>query len=146
MSQKYKLVKRYSKPGDTESEQKYYAVAVSSGVSDINHLARLIGARSTVSSADVKAVLDNLNFVMDVELRAGRIVKIGELGTFRLSVCCRGAETEAEFNHTFLRKGKIRFTPGQSLKDTVGLMSFSRVSNTTGSKASEEGGLNDSDL
>jgi len=146
MSQKYKLVKRYSKPGDKTSEQKYYAMAVSSGVSDINHLARLIEARSTVSSADVKAVLDNLNFVMDVELRAGRIVKIGELGTFRLSIGGKGAETEAEFNQTLLRRGRIRFTPGKSLQDTIGVMNFSRVAKATSGNTSEDGGITDSEL
>lgn len=51
------------------------------GYTEEDSLYDLIAARSTVSSADVKVVLDSLNFVLDRELRAGYIVQMGESAT-----------------------------------------------------------------
>ena len=86
MAQGFKLVLRPSKPGEKDSEKKFYAVSKTNGTSSMKTLCKLISARSTVSSADVKAVLDNLNFVLDMELQEGRIVKFGDFGSFRISV------------------------------------------------------------
>ena len=80
MAQGYKLVTR--KVTDLKggaAQKKVYAIPDYNGYTDMETLCMTIGARSTVSSADVKAVLDNPNFVLDMELRAGRVVKLGEL-------------------------------------------------------------------
>lgn len=135
MAQNYKLVKRMSKPGDTTSARKFYAVAKSNGMSDLGYLCKLISARSTVSSADVKAVLDSLNYVLDLELQAGRIVQLGEFGNFRLSVSSDGAETVKGFDSSLLREPKIIFTPGASLRETKKTAEFSRISEGTASNA-----------
>ena len=74
MAQGYKLVLRPSEPGVKGSKKLYYAVSKSTGFTDIRRLCKLVAARSTVSSADVKAVLDNLNYILDLELQDGRIV------------------------------------------------------------------------
>lgn len=127
MAQNYKLVKRMTKPGDTTSARKYYAMSKSNGVSDLTYLCKLISARSTVSSADVKAVLDSLNYVLDLELQAGRIVQLGEFGNFRMSVSSDGADTPTVFSSSMLREPKIIFTPGASLRTTKKTAEFSRV-------------------
>ena len=66
MAQGFKLVLRPSKPGEKDSEKKFYAVSKTNGTSSMKTLCKLISARSTVSSADVKAVLDNLNLYYDI--------------------------------------------------------------------------------
>lgn len=137
MSQGYKLVKRRSKPGDKQSAKKYYAVTKSNGVSDLTYLCKLISARSTVSSADVKAVLDSFNYVLDLELQQGRIVQLGEFGNFRLSVGSEGADTEEEFDSSMLRSPKIVFTPGAYLQESKKTTEFSKL---PGEKSSTEGG------
>lgn len=127
MSQGFKLVQRSCKPGEKDAAKKYYAVAKSNGTSGLKHLCKLISARSTVSSADVKAVLDNLNFVMDMELQEGRIVQLGEFGNFRLSVSSDGVDEEKDFNNSLLRRAKIVFTPGKELRETKMTTEFTRV-------------------
>ena len=74
----------------------------------------MIGARSTVSSADVKAVMDNLNFILDMELRAGRIVQLGEFGNFRLSLSSNGASDKKSFSQADVKGARVIFTPGAS--------------------------------
>ena len=130
MAQGFKLVLRPSKPGEKDSEKKFYAVSKTNGTSSMKTLCKLISARSTVSSADVKAVLDNLNFVLDMELQEGRIVKFGDFGSFRISVSSDGVTDKKDFNSGMLRPPRIIFTPGGELKDTrrlVALIVIARV-------------------
>ena len=98
MAQGYKLVLRPSEPGVKDSKKLYYAVSKSTGFTDIRRLCKLIAARSTVSSADVKAVLDNLNYVLDLELQDGRIVQLGEFGNFRITVGSEGVEVLCKYD------------------------------------------------
>ncbi len=138
MGQNFKLVQRLSKPGNSASEKKWHAASKSNGTADLNELCFLIASRSTVSSADVKAVLDNLNFVIDYQLKAGRIVQLGELGNFRMSVSSEGAETKDSFTPSMLRTPKIIFTPGAALQETRITTKFSQISDGTGNAGNTE--------
>lgn len=132
MVHNFKLMQRFSIPGDNSSEKKWYATAKSTGTADIDEICLLIAARSTVSSADVKAVLDNLNFVIDFQLKSGRIVKMGELGSFRLSIGSKGVANREDFSQSLLKAPRIVFTPGNALKETRLTAKFSQVSEGTG--------------
>ena len=127
MGQKFRLVKRNTVIGNKESLKKYYAMAISNGFTDFEHLCKMITERSMASSADVKGILDNLNFVIDLELQAGRIVQLGELGNFRMSIGSDGAEEESAFKKSMLRKPKIVFTPGKALQSTRIMTKFTKV-------------------
>jgi len=125
MAQGYKLVKR--KVTDLKggaATEKTYAIPKYNGYSDMTTLCKLISARSTVSSADVKAVLDNLNFALDVELQAGRIVQLGEFGNFRLSISSEGINSNDKFSPSKVKKARVIFTPGSSLRTTLATTSF----------------------
>lgn len=142
MVHNYRLVQRFTKPGDKTSEKKWYAIAKSTGMASMDELCLLIAARSTVSSADVKAVLDNLNFVIDFQLKSGRTVKVGELGSFRLSVSSKGVTNKEDFTPSMLKAPKIIFTPGASLRETRNnahfvLLPEKQTDNTDGDNGSD---------
>lgn len=118
MAVKYRKVQRKVLSGAEKDKQKTYAMAKTSGYCDLEKLCKLISARSTVSSADVKAVLDGLNWAMDLELQEGNIVQLGELGNFRLSLSSTGTEKEEDFNASKIRRANIIFSPGKSLRLT----------------------------
>ena len=59
----------------------------------------------------------------------GQSVKLGELGTFRLSLSSEGCENEADFNTSKIKSTKIIFSPGKFLKDNVDNVHFERVKN-----------------
>ena len=86
MSLKFKKVQRKIMFGADKDKVKTYAMAKASGYCDMAKLCELISNRSAMSSADVKAILDSLNWAMGLELRSGNIVQVGEFGNFRLSV------------------------------------------------------------
>lgn len=142
MAQGYKLVLRPSEPGKKDSPKLYYAVSKSTGFTDLRRLCKLIAARSTVSSADVKAVLDNLNYILDLELQDGRIVQLGEFGNFRITVGSEGIEDKKKFSASMIRAPKIVFTPGFDLRETKKTMGYSLIVPEV-EKADNSGGEDD---
>lgn len=116
MALKFRKVQRKVMIGDETGTVKTYAVAKSTGYCDMEKLCELISNRSAMSSADVKAVLDSLNWAMGLELRSGSIVQVGEFGNFRLSVKSKGTDTPDDFTASEITKARIVFSPGLSLR------------------------------
>jgi len=124
MSLSFRKVKRRVLNGPNKGEDMYYAMARSNGVTDLDSLCELISARSTVSSADVKGVLDSLNWVMNIQLKAGMVVQVGELGNFRLSIGSKGVEEEEKVSADLITGARIIFSPGSTLRDTRRKVTF----------------------
>ena len=93
----------------------------------MERLCSMISERSTVSSADVKAVLDSLIYVMKLELSDSKIVKLGEFGNFRVTFGSDGTVTEKEFNATKIRRPKYTFVPGKALREQAKVLTFEKV-------------------
>ena len=141
----YKLITR--RVGDLkggEKVDKKFASPVYNGYTEIEDLCKAISERSALSSADVKAVLDSLNYVLDVELRGGRIVRLGELGNFRMTFSSRGIDPAEKFNvSTDITGARIIFTPGKSLKSSRDNASFTlakEITHVDSEVIDEEGG------
>mgnify|MGYP000031532217 FL=1 len=64
----------------------------------------------------------------DMELQEGRIVRLGDFGSFRISVSSDGVTDKKDFNSSMLRPLRIIFTPGGELKDTKKTLEYSRIS------------------
>lgn len=118
MAVKFKVVKRKVLNGADKDSVKNYAIAKTSGVSDLNKLCKLICSRSTLSSADVKAVLDSLNWAMDLELSSGNVVQLGEFGNFRMTINSEGTAKLEDFDATKIKGARIIFFPGAALRTT----------------------------
>ena len=128
MSVKYKLIQRKDMSTDAGPGSKlYYAQAVSAGEMTLDELCEDIAESSTVTSADVKAVLDRLGWILSKNLKAGRIVQVGELGNFRMTLGSSGVSTIEEFNTSLIRKPKVAFYPGKRLQETRSLATFERI-------------------
>ena len=140
MALTFKKVKRKVLNGPEEGQEKYYAMAKTSGVSDFDKMCHLISSRSTVSSADVKGVLDSLNWAMDLELKSGLVVQLGELGNFRLSLSSEGTATEEELSADKIKSARIIFTPGAALRETRKRVTFTPVQVEKKAEEGEEGG------
>ena len=114
MAVKFKVVKRNVLNGAEKDSVKNYAIAKTSGTSDLNKLCKLICSRSTLSSADVKAVLDSLNWAMDLELSSGNVGSINSEGT----------NTPEDFDATKIKGARIIFFPGSALRTTRNEVNF----------------------
>lgn len=132
MATTYCLVLRKDmRKGAAADSQLYYAQAKSAGESSLDYLCTMISARSSISSADTKAVLDSLVFMIMHELKEGRIVRLGDLGSFRATFGSEGVADVSEFNaSTMIRTPKYSFLPGKLLKEARHTMTFKRVLST----------------
>ncbi len=114
-------------PRDKEAAPKFYAQAQARGDVSIREMAERIQSTCTVTKADVYAVLVVLEDVIVEALQNGEIVRLGELGTFQLSLSGKGAVTEEDYNTSLIKRAKINFRPGLTLAGMLGKLQFSKV-------------------
>ena len=75
-----------------------------------------IEARCTLTSSDIKAVLDALERSIFDHLVNGESVRLGDLGSFRPTVAGSGFATKAEVTSLGVTKVRVRFTPSGALR------------------------------
>ena len=81
-----------------------------------------IEKRSTVSSADVKAVLDALQYEVIDALQNGNTVRLGDLGSFRLSIKADGYDTSEEARKAgadAIKAVNVQFTKSTAMRDAL---------------------------
>lgn len=128
MAQKFKIVQRKNLGKDKEENPtKFYAQGVNNGKVSFRELCDEISDSCTLTSADIKAVLDRTNHTIDKHLKAGRIVQFGELGNFRFGVGSVGSVTLDDFAPSLIKQPRVVFTPGSMLREARKLTTFERV-------------------
>ncbi|MGM0636457.1 MAG: HU family DNA-binding protein [Bacteroidota bacterium] len=115
-------------PRDLEAQEKYYAKAVGNGVTDLRRLARLISNQSTVRKADCLAVLEALQHNISEELAEGKIVRLGDFGTFQVGVRSYGEETPDEVSANSVKSKHLNFRPGLDFEHLLNNIKFKIVS------------------
>lgn len=126
MAVHYSIIQRI-KPGDPSAPRKFYALAKSSGEVTLRELSESISDISTVSSIDTLAVLESLISVIPKQLLKGRIVRLGEFGTFRLNLSSEGADTEEAFNKSNIKGVKLNFRPGKIIRTELKTVDYQKV-------------------
>ena len=114
-------------PRDRESEAKFYGNVKSSGDINIREMAERIQGSCTVTKADVYAVLVALEDVISESIQKGEIVRLMDIGTFRVGISTKGALKEEEFNEALIKKTRIIFRPGSVLQDALAHINFTKV-------------------
>ena len=91
----------------------WYPQAVTVGQPvETKKVAERLAAISTVSKADVAAVLAELPGVLADYMSQGKSVRLEGLGTFRYTLDTKGVETEEEFDfQTQVKAVRVQFTP-----------------------------------
>ena len=139
----YSVVPRIN-PREKNDPPKYYAQAQASGDVNLREMSERIQATCTVTKADVYAVLVALEDVIVEALQNGEIVRLGELGTFQVSLSGKGAETSDDYDASLIKKARINFRPGLTLAGMLSSLSYSKVSikytKDNSSNQEEEGG------
>lgn len=120
---KYKLVQ---KQNPQTKAKKWYANAVNTGTVEQRAMAKKISDRSSLTVGDIANVIENLLETLPQELVEGKSVKLGNFGTFRLSLSSDGADTEAGFSKAMIKGAKVIFTPGTLLKKSLQNISFEK--------------------
>ena len=115
-------------PQDMTAPEKFYAAAISNGETDMESLAEMIAYQSTLTDTDCYAVLRSLEHNIISELNNGRIVKLGSLGNFQVSISSEGQPSPDQVTAADVTKSRIIFRPGKKLRKLLGNLSFHKAS------------------
>lgn len=127
MAIKFKVIER-GQPGVVGGgEKKFYASSNVSGEKTLAGLTRDIEKISTVSGADIRAVLYAMVDAMQSSLEEGQIVRLGELGSLRINISSEGKATEKEVTASAVKGAKVVFTPGNGLKDMLLTLRYEKM-------------------
>lgn len=117
-----KYVIRSKKNPQKKDVVKYYPQMAPTTLLSLEQIIRRVEKRSTVSSADVKAVLDALQYEVMEALASGSTVRLGDLGSFRLTMKSEGAATAAEAKQKgaqLIKRVNVQFTKSTTMRDTL---------------------------
>lgn len=114
-------------PLKPEEPKKWYANAKSTGDIKLKVLGKEITQRCTVNHADTLAVLEALTQLLTDRLAEGKIVRLGDFGSFQVSIGSEGAETEEKFHASLIKTKKVTFRPGVDLKEMLNNLKFEKM-------------------
>jgi len=127
MAVKYKVIER-GQPGVAGGgDKKFYANAATNGELTLEKLTKRIEKNSTVGGADIRAVLYSLVEIMQDGLEEGSIVRLGDLGSLRVSIRSAGESQEEDVTAHCIKGSKCIFTPGKQLKKMLKNLEYEKV-------------------
>lgn len=117
----YKIMRKFNDGRTDTANGKWFGRAVSLGTVDTADLAEVIQRNCSMKKSDVQAVLTELVEVMTDKLQESYSVKINGLGTFKVGLSTKGANTPAEFSVAKNVRGThILFTPSYTVDLSTG--------------------------
>ena len=122
---KYRVVKRGVPGAEPEDVvKKQYANPVNAGKLTIKDLSKDIAARTTLTRGDIENVLISFVEGLPTYLKLGLSVKLGDLGTMRLTLKSEGVDEGMKFDASKIKGVKVIFTPSTELKNNLKDITF----------------------
>jgi predicted histone-like DNA-binding protein len=106
------------------SQSAWYATQETSKSIDLREIAQDIQDRTTLTKADVLAVLVTLEQVLPTYLNKGFSVRLGGFGSFRISVSSAPSPTEQEVTARNVKGARVVFVAGTELKKALANISY----------------------
>ncbi len=126
MTVNYNVVER-GNPANPEAPKKFYASVVADGRVSERELAEMAARESTLSTMDMMAAYESLLALIPLLLAQGRIVDLGDFGSFWLRNSSVGCDTAGDVNETHITKVQPRFIPGKGFKKLLKTLDFSKA-------------------
>lgn len=121
---------------------KYYAQLEPMNPIKLISLAEAISRQCTVTVHDVKAVLSAMEEHICNNLRNGNSVRMGDLGSFRLTVRSTGTIDAKDFTSRQIKNTHVIFYPSTNLRYQLSIqhpqMQFSRINEENDAPVEEE--------
>jgi predicted histone-like DNA-binding protein len=100
----------------------------SDGDAGLRSMGKRITQRCTVNQADTLAVLEALTQVLCEDLDDGKISRLGDFGSFQVTLGSTGAESEEKFHPSMITGGRVVFRPGVGLKEMLNNLTYEKYS------------------
>lgn len=105
---------------------KYYAQIIGDGRTTLADLAKYASTVSTVSKADILAVLESTFSKIAEDVADGKIVYVGEYFTLQAGGSSEGKATAEEVTGASIKSVRTIFRPGKMIKDALKLADFQK--------------------
>ena len=125
MSIKFNVVQR-ANPQKRDEPAKYYANIIGDGKTTMEDLAKYAAEMSTVSKADIVAVMESIFGKIASDVADGKIVYVGGYFTLQAGGSSVGEEKEKEVNSASIKSVRAVFRPGKMIKDALKLANFQK--------------------
>jgi predicted histone-like DNA-binding protein len=122
----FKLIPKRN-PQNNTAPEKFYATAIAGGEVDFEFLAEQIAYETTLTETDCYAVLLSLERNILRQLQQEKIVRVGRLGNFNVTLKSKGSATMQEFTSADIVKGRVRFRPGKKLNKMSQELSYKKI-------------------
>lgn len=126
MAIKYVLAQR-ANPKDITAPRKFYAMAKSHGEESIHQLSKEVSKRSGLSSSEVSAVLKTFIDLIPEKIAEGKIVRLGDFGSFYLTVQSEGVDNVEEFEVAKIKGNKLNFRSGKIVQETLKTVNYRKI-------------------
>ena len=116
---KFKLIKKIN-PQDKSAPKKWYAVPISESPQSFKETARRATQNTTTGAMELETAVDLLGSYAVEQLQAGHTIRIGNLGTLRITFKSEGVENINDFNaSSMIKDPRVIFTPSKEFRDAV---------------------------
>lgn len=95
----------------TTGELKLYPMIAPTSTMTKQQVIDVIERTTTLTSADIKACLDALEWAIVDAMKDGKSVRLGDLGSFRPTITADGVKELAKVNASLIKRVRVRFTP-----------------------------------
>ena len=80
-----------------------------------------------MNGADIRAVLYAMEEEIVKGLSDGRIIRLGDLGSLRITLSSEGKETADEVSAASVKKAGVIFTPGRKVHEMLKRAKYTKV-------------------
>jgi len=109
---------------------KYYASVHREQPVDIRKFVADVTRASTLNRADVHAAIQALLELIPNYLADGKIVRLGDLGSFDANISSVGEASEEDVTSNSIKKAYVRFRAGAEMKELVNNFKFQKLGQT----------------
>ncbi len=110
-----------------QEKEGYFAGKVSNETIPINEFCKLVSDRCTLTGSDIKGVIEAIVESIEMELKYGRSIQLGDLGIFSASITSEVVDTEEELKPQKVRIKNITFLPSVRIKESMKRAEFVRL-------------------
>ena len=121
----YKVVSKKNYLDKTKAA-KFYAQVQNTGRVSLGTIEEELEKSSSVTRGDVMSIMANLQDIVCKSLRNGNVVQLGDLGTLRVSVSSKGADTVSKFTAQNINKARVNFRAGTGLLSMIANLKYAK--------------------
>lgn len=116
---KYKLVKKYN-PQNPDAPRKWYATSIGETAQSVKTMTRSATENTTTAPIEMEGAFQLFSNYAQKQLQQGHIVRVGDLGTLRITFKSEGVEDITKFNASaMIKEPRIVFTPSKEFREKV---------------------------